>query len=177
MNDYNIQAASLISGVTVHQIRVWEKRYQAVVPRRLGNNFRSYTKDDIKRLKLLGLLVKNGIAISRIATLHLDELHQQYESLGLSVRQPKIENHSDDNKNKLDFLMCFLNTNKIDILKHEVVKLQTLTSVTEVIIPLARKILLNPNLKEDKTQELLSVLIEQINSISDQARTSPALEI
>ena len=169
MNDFNIQAASLISGVSVHQIRAWERRYNAVRPRRLDNNFRSYTQEDITRLKLLGTLTKHGIAISKIAALDVAELQYQTDLLTpLENNRTEIQNGNDD-KAQLGFLLSFLSAKKLDILKYEVTKFHTLNSIIEILIPLMKRVMVQSDLTSDDTQSLLATLIEQINKISTQA--------
>ncbi len=53
MSDYNIQVASKLSGVGIHTLRAWEKRYQVVSPRRSDSGRRLYSQDDIVKLQLL----------------------------------------------------------------------------------------------------------------------------
>jgi len=173
MNDFNIQAASLMSGVTVHQIRAWEKRYQTVVPTRLANNYRSYSRIDIKKLKLLGLLTNTGISISKIASLSVDELQLQYDFSGLSDKAQESKTDSGQTNEKVDFLLSFLVAKKSDIFNHELLKFQKLNSVSEVIIPLIQKILLQPNLNEFIIQGSLSTLTNQINRILDKTLSDP----
>jgi DNA-binding transcriptional MerR regulator/methylmalonyl-CoA mutase cobalamin-binding subunit len=60
--------------LTAHLIRVWEKRYQAVVPQRTDSNRRLYSEGDIKRLQLLKRAVDAGHSISQVANLSSDEL-------------------------------------------------------------------------------------------------------
>ena len=169
MNDFNIQAASLISGVTVHQIRAWERRYNAVRPKRLGNNFRSYTQENISRLKLLGILTRHGIAISKIAPLETFELQGQYDLLVANEKPRTDVSHYKENKEKLGFLMMFLSAKKIEILKHEVTKFETLSSVTEILIPIIKRLMSDSAFKEQEYKDLLNTLIDQINRISNQA--------
>jgi DNA-binding transcriptional MerR regulator len=171
MHDLNIQAAAHISGVSVHQIRAWEKRYNAVTPRRLGNNFRSYSNDDIKKLKLLGILINNGIAISKIASMSSDELQAFHDSLNLKEKQNSVLVQSSDNLQKLELLSSFLIVEKIEILKHEVFKFQSLSSITDIIVPLTHKVLLTSNLEDPRVRDLLSTLMKQINQIATKART------
>lgn len=57
------------SGLTTHIIRVWEKRYGAIVPTRTETNRRLYSDADISRLILLKKATANGHSISRVATL------------------------------------------------------------------------------------------------------------
>jgi DNA-binding transcriptional MerR regulator len=175
MNDFNIQAASLISGVSQHQIRAWEKRYDAVTPRRLGNNFRSYSQENITRLKLLGYLTRCGIAISKIAKLSTSELQTQSEKLRFEEKSQVGVEVINDGKEKLEFLLVFLSSKKIDIIKHEISKFQTLSTVTQVLIPLMKKIMHSSDFKDVEEQELLINIIENVKRISVQVATNPNL--
>jgi methanogenic corrinoid protein MtbC1 len=55
-------------------LRAWEKRYQAVVPRRTDTGRRLYSDEDIERLRLMKALVEGRRRISDVAGLGLDEL-------------------------------------------------------------------------------------------------------
>ena len=62
------------TGLSAHVIRVWEKRYQAVVPARTETNRRLYSDEDIARLQWLQQAVQDGQSIGRIAHLSTPEL-------------------------------------------------------------------------------------------------------
>ena len=64
---YGIGAVARLTGLTDHTIRVWERRYAAVVTARAPNGRRQYTEADVHKLSLLKLLTEHGIAISRVA--------------------------------------------------------------------------------------------------------------
>ena len=66
---YGIGAVAKLTGLTDHTIRVWERRYGAVVARRAANRRREYTETDVEKLRLLKRLTDEGIAISQIANL------------------------------------------------------------------------------------------------------------
>ena len=78
---YGIGAVSRLTGLTDHTIRVWERRYSAVVTARAPNGRRQYTEADVQKLGLLKLLTDRGISISRIAGDSIDELNERVESL------------------------------------------------------------------------------------------------
>ena len=78
---YGIGAVSRLTGLTDHTIRVWERRYSAVVTTRAPNGRRQYTEADVQKLAMLKLLTERGIAISRIAGDSIDELGRHVESL------------------------------------------------------------------------------------------------
>lgn len=64
---HSIQSAAKLAGVTAHVIRAWEKRYNAVSPDRTDTNRRLYSGDEIERLRLLGVLTRQGHRIGDIA--------------------------------------------------------------------------------------------------------------
>ncbi len=64
------------TGLSVHTIRVWEKRYGAVRPVRASNNRRLYSDDDVERLKLLRQATMGGHSIGQIAQSSAAELRR-----------------------------------------------------------------------------------------------------
>src|SRR6187455_2737677 len=65
---YPIRAVAKMTGLSVDTLRAWERRYDAVVPRRDGRG-RVYTDAHVQRLRQLATLVEQGHAIGRIAGL------------------------------------------------------------------------------------------------------------
>ena len=64
---HGIQSAAKLSKMSPDLIRMWERRYEAVSPRRTSTQRRLYSDADVERLILLGRLVKKGHAIGNIA--------------------------------------------------------------------------------------------------------------
>ena len=62
------------TGLSPHVIRMWEKRYGAVVPMRTETNRRRYSDADIERLQLLHRVTQLGRSIGQIANLPSDRL-------------------------------------------------------------------------------------------------------
>ncbi len=71
---YPIKVASQMTGLSVHVIRAWEKRYNVVDPDRTDTNRRLYSEEDIEKLKLLNDAVHNGHNIGGVANLSSIEL-------------------------------------------------------------------------------------------------------
>jgi len=65
---YPIRVVSRMTGLSVDTLRAWERRYQAVSPRR-GDRGRAYSDAQVNRLKQLAGLVERGHAIGTIAGL------------------------------------------------------------------------------------------------------------
>ncbi|MBD3233241.1 MAG: MerR family transcriptional regulator [candidate division Zixibacteria bacterium] len=64
------------TGLSVHLIRAWERRYNAVNPERTESNRRLYSDEDIYRLKLLGEASRRGESISQVAGLTTEALEE-----------------------------------------------------------------------------------------------------
>jgi len=71
---YTVKAAAQKSGVSEHTIRMWERRYQAIIPERTESNRRTYTEEDVKRLSLLKRATDQGHAISMIAEMANEDI-------------------------------------------------------------------------------------------------------
>ena len=64
---YGIGAVARLTGLSDHAIRVWERRYGAVVAARSASGRRLYVPADVEKLRLLKLLTDRGVAIGTIA--------------------------------------------------------------------------------------------------------------
>ncbi len=64
---YTIKDLELLSGIKMHTIRIWEKRYNLLNPDRTDTNIRRYDDNDLRRLLNISLLTKSGIKISKVA--------------------------------------------------------------------------------------------------------------
>ncbi len=73
-NTYPIKVVSNLTGLTIHVIRAWEKRYNVVVPERTDTNRRVYSQSDVEKLKLLSQVSEKGYAIGTIAHYTIEEL-------------------------------------------------------------------------------------------------------
>ncbi|MFO8066199.1 MAG: MerR family transcriptional regulator [Bacteroidales bacterium] len=67
---YSIKDLENITGIKAHTIRMWEKRYGIIKPKRTNTNIRYYSDKDLKILMNISTLNKNGIKISEIV--HMD---------------------------------------------------------------------------------------------------------
>ena len=66
---YRVGMVSKMTDLSTHTLRMWEKRYAAVLPTRTEAGGRLYTDADIERLRLLRKLVDGGHSIGGIAKL------------------------------------------------------------------------------------------------------------
>jgi len=70
---YPIRAVSKLTGISIDNLRAWERRYKAIEPSR-SDRGRIYEEADVERLILLRQAVEGGHAISKLAALSNREL-------------------------------------------------------------------------------------------------------
>lgn len=128
--------ASKLSGVGVHTIRAWEKRYKALEPSRDSSGHRTYSKTDIEKLMLLSELCLLGYTISKVAKLTILELKELLKDLGKSeeslvqsdfnlVSEAKV--HVDPSQS-MPIINFALRSYKLDVVSLELGKLKSLVS-------------------------------------------------
>lgn len=71
---YPMRVVTRMTGLTSHTVRVWERRYQAVVPQRTAGNTRRYSAEDVRKLTLLRITTELGFPIREVAPLDSDAL-------------------------------------------------------------------------------------------------------
>ena len=85
---YGIGAVAKLTGLTDHTIRVWERRYGAVVAQRAPNGRRVYAPADVEKLGLLKRLTDQGLSIGQIADYSIEDLRERAQSLHEIVSAP-----------------------------------------------------------------------------------------
>ena len=78
---YGIGAVAKMTGLTDHTIRVWERRYDAVVTERAANGRRVYSTSDVEKLGYLKRLTDQGFSIGQIASASIKELRAKLQSV------------------------------------------------------------------------------------------------
>jgi methanogenic corrinoid protein MtbC1 len=104
MQTYSIADLEKLSGIKSHTIRIWEKRYNIVSPERSDTNIRAYNDDQLKKILNISFLINNGLKISKIASLSLDELSCKVISL--------TSNSASFEAQINDFVICSLQFNE-----------------------------------------------------------------
>ncbi|MBI2521062.1 MAG: MerR family transcriptional regulator [Bdellovibrio sp.] len=150
MTEYSIQMASRLSGVGIHTLRAWEKRYQAVVPQRSNNGRRVYSDQDISKLRMLNELCGLGSSIGSIANHSSSELEQllakftekdnkQPSDMPLTSVTNKVVS-----RDALSHLLLALQAYKLDVISHELNKLIGVLNprefVFDVLYPLLQEV-------------------------------------
>lgn len=85
MSSYQIADLERLTGIKAHTIRIWEKRYHLIEPKRTSTNIRYYDDSQAKRLLKISTLIAQGIKISKIALLSEKEINQKISHLQQTV--------------------------------------------------------------------------------------------
>jgi DNA-binding transcriptional MerR regulator len=64
---YTIRDIEKLTGIKAHTLRIWEQRYNFVIPHRTDTNIRFYDDEQLKFLLNVGVLIKHGRKISKVA--------------------------------------------------------------------------------------------------------------
>ena len=129
---YSIKDLENLTGIKAHTLRIWEKRYQILEPKRTETNIRYYNNDDLKKILNINLLNKGGFKISKIASLKDDEIKTKANNL------LKDKNSSESKEiNALTQSIIKLDTSQIEkILEKEYQEKGILRLYKETITPL-----------------------------------------
>ncbi|MDH3201107.1 MAG: MerR family transcriptional regulator [Myxococcales bacterium] len=84
---YRVGMVSKMTGLSTHTLRMWEKRYAAVLPKRTEAGGRLYTDADVDRLRLLHKLVESGHSIGGIARLSDADLRHMAAAFPIASSQ------------------------------------------------------------------------------------------
>jgi len=73
-SQFSIKDLENLTGIKAHTIRIWEKRYNLLEPKRTETNIRYYDLASFQKLLNVSFLNNNGYKISKITTLDEDEI-------------------------------------------------------------------------------------------------------
>lgn len=79
---YRSGVAARLAGVPVETLRVWERRYEVIRPRRSASGQRLYSADEVRRLTLIKQLLDLGHPIGAVAMMPTEDLMQMFADLG-----------------------------------------------------------------------------------------------
>ncbi len=166
---YSIKDIEKLTGVKAHTIRIWEKRYSIVIPKRTKTNIRYYDEDDLKNVMNIALLNNNGYKISNIAKLSIDE--RQTIAAKLNNVDSKFENNID----AIMYSVLRLDEHNINLILNQYIHQEGLhETMNQLVNPLLEKMgmmwiagSISEVHERFVTNLLKNVIIGQINSCDD----------
>jgi len=132
---YSINDLEKITGIKAHTIRIWEKRYNVVSPKRTPTNIRFYNDEDLLKLLNISTLNKHGFKISDIVSMPADEICEKITDISRSSTDFESQ------INSLTVAMIELNEDAFEkVLSSTILKIGFEKTVTHVLYPLLEKI-------------------------------------
>lgn len=132
---YSINDLEKITGIKAHTIRIWEKRYNVVSPKRTPTNIRYYNDEDLLKLLNISTLNKHGFKISDIISMPDDEICEKITDISRSSTDFESQ------INSLTVAMIELNEDAFEkVLSSTILKIGFEKTVTHVLYPLLEKI-------------------------------------
>jgi DNA-binding transcriptional MerR regulator len=74
MQYFSIRDIENLSGIKAHTLRIWEQRYQLIMPARRESRHRLYNNEDLRRILRISYLYHRGYKISKIAGMPAEEI-------------------------------------------------------------------------------------------------------
>jgi DNA-binding transcriptional MerR regulator len=135
MRHYTLYELEKLTGILAATIRVWERRYNIIKPKRTDTNRRWYDDDDLRRLINISVIYNSGIKISKIARYSESELEEKVEILTMD------SNGSDKQINSLIVAMITFNGNAVnEILLRSIINSGFEETFFNVVFPFLKRV-------------------------------------
>jgi MerR family transcriptional regulator, light-induced transcriptional regulator len=135
MGNYSIKELESLSGIKAHTIRIWEKRHQLIAPQRTSTNIRYYSDKDLKKIINVSWLNNQGIKISTIAGMSLEELNAKVIELSDGRQETNLF------IDQLTVCMIDLDEEQFEKqLGHLIIKFGFKKTITDIVYPFLEKI-------------------------------------
>jgi len=132
---YSIRDLENFTGIKAHTIRIWEKRYNVVEPKRTDTNIRYYCDNDLKKLLNVSILNRYGFKISNIANFTNQAIGEKILNL------VQIQNDVESQIESLVLAMIDLDEYKFDkIFNTAVINFGFEDTILKLIYPFFQKI-------------------------------------
>ena len=79
--NFTIKDLENISKIKAHTIRIWEKRFNLLAPKRTNTNIRFYSHENLQKFLNVVLLYNNNFKISKIAKMRDEQIIEQSRKL------------------------------------------------------------------------------------------------
>ncbi|MFW6019592.1 MAG: MerR family transcriptional regulator [Bacteroidales bacterium] len=135
MSTYFIKDLEKLSGIKAHTIRIWEKRYNIVSPKRTDTNIRYYSNEDLKKILNVSILNRNGMKISEISKMSDSEIEENVLNLN------KLDDDYQSYVENLTLTMIDLDEERFErTIAHLTMRLGFQQTLIKVIHPFLNKI-------------------------------------
>jgi len=136
METYSTSQIEVLTGISAHKLRIWERRYTFLKPMRTETNIRYYTPDQLTKLLNVSILTRNGYRISKIDKMQDNEINENVIDIlinGTSEFQDEI--------NALILHMMDYNEKEFNnIFQRSILRRGFLSTIIDIIYPFLNQI-------------------------------------
>ncbi|WP_339917556.1 MerR family transcriptional regulator [Yeosuana marina] len=90
--EFSIKDLENLSGIKAHTIRIWEKRYNLLHPKRTETNIRYYSTESLQKILNVSFLNNNGYKISKISNLKEADISSLVKEV--AAKEKKLDDNS-----------------------------------------------------------------------------------
>lgn len=137
MEAYSINAVEQLTGVRAHTLRIWEKRYQSLIPHRTATNIRYYDGEQVRKLLNISALQQQGYKISALMGMGENEINALI--LGLAEDDGISDLHDMFVKDLIEYMLVFDEAMFDKTCSSAIVKYGIQEAILKVVYPFLRK--------------------------------------
>jgi DNA-binding transcriptional MerR regulator len=136
METYSTSEIEVLTGISAHKLRIWERRYSFLKPMRTETNIRFYSPTQLTKLLNVSILTRNGYRISKIDKMEDSEINECVTSI--------LINDSFEHQDQINALVLHMmeyNENEFqNIFQRSILRRGFLLTITDVIYPFLNQI-------------------------------------
>lgn len=136
MSTYSIKDIANVTGIKAHTLRIWEQRYQLIIPNRTKTNIRTYSDTHLKKFLKISLLKEKGYKISEIACMDSEKMEKIFQNDYWSIEI----NNENTLKGFISHLLDFNETGFLNLFNHQVMMRGFEETIETIIFPLMHRI-------------------------------------
>ena len=180
METFSTSQIEVLTGISAHKLRIWERRYGFLKPMRTKTNIRFYSEEQLKKLLNVGILTRNGIRISKVDKMTNDEIHETVTNILSNISSE----HQDEINALVLHMMGFNEKEFQSIFQRCIIRKGFLATILDVIYPFLNQIgiLWGTNKIITSQEHFISNLIRQklisaIDSLPFPAENAPSIAL
>ena len=170
---YSIKDIEKLSGVKAHTLRIWEKRYDIITPRRTETNIRYYLEEDLQKILNIALLNRNGYKISKIAKMQPEDITSRVAEIS------EIDTQHEGHVDGLMLSMFELNESKFSKILNKHIESDGMEATMDnVIYPFLDRISsmwFTGSIKGVHESFVTHIIRRKLNVVIDQLQSDPKL--
>ena len=136
MDTYSMSQIEVLTGISAHKLRIWERRYNFPNPMRTDTNIRFYSDQQLKKLLNVGILNRNGYKISTITKMSIEEIHENVTNILSNITSEFQDEINSLILNMLEYDEKGFNS----VFQRCVIRRGILDTITDVIYPFLNQI-------------------------------------